>query len=365
MKRLSNGSAPNSPDVMIELAGRVPPALPSVPHPPVASTSRIETLNLAAEPPISSTSTSNVGGPSSLSPSSSWRIPNPFATASLRRRFCLRPSQPLAETQLLIELVVVLTQYTRLYGLDVKLFPHAALAAAAAVAASAASGASRSPRFFRVPATLASTMARDTSEWSERTIAPRRARGGGGKSRQTSWDTEIPMGTGNDSDADGCGVDKLVVELDALVGEIIDAVPAFGESLMKGTYGPFTNRRWAPPADATATIVERYRLWGPDGTLDPEEAALGRYNGGRWWAQRLLRDLLEGFFIDGTIASSFDGTAEWPEQAVLSGALAALIEEDEEDFDDGEVVMSPWEQELLERGRQRWLEYEARHGVAV
>lgn len=153
-------------------------------------------------------------------------------------------------------------------------------------------------------------------------------------------------------------VEPVCEELDALVAELVDVLPAFGTALTVGGYGPLALSR----VGDRRSPGERFSAWAPREPLSTAEDGTTTTMGGRWWAERLLRDLIEGLIGDDERSwahyrSVGDGGQLTREEEVLTGALAALVEEDEvgsAEPGEGSNGGSQREKELLESGMRRW-----------
>ncbi|MBW0507038.1 hypothetical protein O181_046753 [Austropuccinia psidii MF-1] len=115
---------------------------------------------------------------------------------------------------------------------------------------------------------------------------------------------------------------ELCEELENVTTEVVDVVPAFGEKLMQGHYGPLavrarssssiksfqqssthTQTNFQPDISLSSlskplTALERFSDYEPGGAKDTSDG------GSRWWAERLLRDLLEGIFSETVVKSA-------------------------------------------------------------
>ncbi|KAH9825320.1 hypothetical protein DFH28DRAFT_1117505 [Melampsora americana] len=110
---------------------------------------------------------------------------------------------------------------------------------------------------------------------------------------------------------------EVCEELEYVTSEVVDVVPAFGEKLMQGHYGPLAVRypssTNSPPIPSHSnshsnsnsnsnsrmrTAIERFIEYEPGGIKD------GSDGGNGWWAERLLRDLLEGLVSESVVSNS-------------------------------------------------------------
>ncbi|KAG0143884.1 hypothetical protein CROQUDRAFT_672690 [Cronartium quercuum f. sp. fusiforme G11] len=85
---------------------------------------------------------------------------------------------------------------------------------------------------------------------------------------------------------------SLAEELEYVVSEVIDVVPAFGEKLIQGNYGPLALR-------SSGSIKDRFKEYEPNDHMDTD-----------WWARRLLKDLLEGLVVVSDL-EGVEGRTRW------------------------------------------------------
>ncbi|PLW32828.1 hypothetical protein PCASD_13954 [Puccinia coronata f. sp. avenae] len=93
---------------------------------------------------------------------------------------------------------------------------------------------------------------------------------------------------------------ELCEELEYVTSEVIDVVPAFGEKLMQGHYGPLAvraNQTNSSRQAKSCSALDRFADYEPGGSQDTSDG------GSKWWAERLLRDLLEGIVAETVVKS--------------------------------------------------------------
>jgi len=166
------------------------------------------------------------------------------------------------------------------------------------------------------------------------------------------WDqsqVDVSSNAGDTDPSDMSDVELVANEVDSLVREIIEAVPAFSYALGQGNYGPLPfsihnltastpglrGRAYLIQVQAVPDAAET----DPDILLAPPEAS--------WWPTRLRADLNEGLLTE----TGEDSPALSIMQTTALGAHPAV----------GQVDVGRTEPErndvLLEEGRRRWLEY--------
>ncbi|EGG05800.1 uncharacterized protein MELLADRAFT_78014 [Melampsora larici-populina 98AG31] len=373
-------------------------------------------LGLIRSSPTSMIPSSSIlsSNPSSSSSSSSNHIglpstgPNVFLP--LRRRFL--PNQldqrtsntkPRVETQLLGELLLALEEYVGAFGRTVKVSgshrlgasSSSSVAATVVVAVTAATGGSSESNgtnlldsvvdLHRLPSPLI--------ELEEESFIPNRCSIDSSSSSSSSEESEIPMRSKSELKISRNQLSEVCEELEYVTSEVVDVVPAFGEKLMQGHYGPLAVRypsncssHSPPPLSSQSnltltfrnrTAMERFREYEPGGSKD------GSDGGNGWWAERLLRDLLEGLVSESVVSTSPSnllssvnhksrGTGQMNRKD-LSGVEEVDEGDEAEDLllhtigsvglgmgeTSDRLVDSGHRELLLDEGRKRWLAYQA------
>lgn len=267
----------------------------------------------------------------------------------LRRRFLPdmdRASlllKPRVETQLLGELLLALEEYVAAFGRQVKVSRSHQFslggASAAAVVVAAAGGPSGS-HHLRINDLEALTNQHQAQEPTDHQAAqedPTLTKleldhdflglEVSDRSRLVEKTDETPEANINPTPQSRSKVDRTLLselceELEYVTREVIDVVPAFGEKLIQGHYGPLAVRGHStsvpsnsPCSDPTnhgsihscqpahnrqskfSSALERFADYEPGGSQDTSDGGSG------WWAERLLRDLLEGIVAETVVKS--------------------------------------------------------------
>ncbi|WAQ83239.1 hypothetical protein PtA15_3A608 [Puccinia triticina] len=269
----------------------------------------------------------------------------------LRRRFLPNldrtssTSKPRVETQLLGELLLALEEYVAAFGRQVKVSPSHQFSlgggSAAAVVVAAAAASSNDPTMtdlatanfahndqtrelqnvqaLELPlstnddTTLINLDSPESDRWDLSLPDPHRA------STDELDETlkAVHLTCQSQSKVDRTLLAELCEELEYVTSEVIDVVPAFGEKLMQGHYGPLAARghlathKPFPVSDTTdpesqtsascqtksTSALERFSDHEPGGSQDTSDGGSG------WWAERLLRDLLEGIVAETVVKS--------------------------------------------------------------
>jgi hypothetical protein len=162
------------------------------------------------------------------------------------------------------------------------------------------------------------------------------------------WD-KSSLDASNEDRIDMSDIELIANEVDSLVREIIEAVPAFSYALGQGNYGPLPfsihnltastpglrGRAYLVQVQAIPDVAEA----DADILLAPPETS--------WWPTRLRADLNEGLLTE----TGEDSPALSIMQTAALGAHPAI----------GQLEVGRPEPEkndiLLEEGRRRWLEY--------
>lgn len=276
----------------------------------------------------------------------------------LRRRFLpnldgrLSLTKPRVETQLLGELLLALEEYVAAFGRQVKVSgshcfgPNGTSAAVVVVVAAASVHVPHSASTL-LESTLEETEGSiQDSDWCDEPSSPTQhsstssiihnSSDGQSDGLATS-STSLPVNRLSSSKISRRQLAELCDELEYVTNEVVDVVPAFGEKLMQGHYGPLAVRASSPrmlPSSSQSGISlsgpssSAYRLSASGTTpgnvtpsaIYPSTSALDRFadfepgapkdtshGGSAWWAQRLLRDLLDGL-VSETVNSTVTTT---------------------------------------------------------
>ncbi|KAA1077061.1 hypothetical protein PGT21_017309 [Puccinia graminis f. sp. tritici] len=269
----------------------------------------------------------------------------------LRRRFLPNldrtssTSKPRVETQLLGELLLALEEYVAAFGRQVKVSPSHQFSlgggSAAVVVVAAAAGPSNDPTITdlatsnlvgtspdeetqdahslgplqstNVDSTLINLDSPETELWGSNTPNPF------DPSAEELDETlkNVHLVPQSQCKVDRALLTELCEELEYVTSEVIDVVPAFGEKLMQGHYGPLAarghlsthipspapdmgdseNRSSGSSQTKSSSALERFSDHEPGGSQDTSDGGSG------WWAERLLRDLLEGIVAETVVKS--------------------------------------------------------------
>ncbi|KAI9616204.1 hypothetical protein KEM48_005296 [Puccinia striiformis f. sp. tritici PST-130] len=212
---------------------------------------------------------------------------------------------PLRQTQLFGELLLALEEYVAAFGRQVKVSPSHQFSlgggSAAAAVVAAASGPStqtglpssdftaisrdeETPSTDQDP-TLINLDSPETDEWGPDTQ----------DSTTEEFDEKVKavhLTSQTERKVDRALLAELCEELEYVTSEVIDVVPAFGEKMVQGHYGPLAGKQ-----AKTLSALERFSDYEPGGSQDTSDG------GSAWWAERLLRDLLEGIVAETVVKS--------------------------------------------------------------
>lgn len=246
----------------------------------------------------------------------------------LRRRFLPnldRSSQcakPRVETQLLGELLLALEEYVAAFGRQVKVSPSHQFSlgggSAAVVVVAAAAGSSNDPTITHLascnlmktcPNRTPPSLPRQSTDQDSTLInldCPETELWGLSMSDPPTEELDQRMRTVPLTSQSQCQVERALLselceELEYVTSEVIDVVPALGEKLMQGHYGPLAvraNQTYSSTSRAKfSSALERFSDYEPGGSQDTSDGGSG------WWAERLLRDLLEGIVAETVVKS--------------------------------------------------------------
>lgn len=221
----------------------------------------------------------------------------------------------------------------------------------------------------------------------------------------------IPPGSGSpgfarilSTNVDKAQIELLADEVDSLVREIIEAVPAFSSSLSQGHYGPlpfaintqhttaediniqsylelisvipssssYSISNWGAPTNSGASHGQRQPVFGTLG-LDPMavEAEQDAISMSKWWPSRLRTDLREGLLVDEGQDSPVVGLQTIPTMSTSTIPIRSARENPRDptrhlrtdnasahaNTGEGHEGTSDRHDQLLAEGRRRWREY--------
>ena len=159
-------------------------------------------------------------------------------------------------------------------------------------------------------------------------------------------------------------VELLASEVDSLIREIIEAVPAFSYALGQGIYGllPFSihNLTSNVPESSPRGYLERIQalpLHGDDDSESETDSVEG------WWPSRLKIDLDEGLLretVEESPNMSLRGFSLLPSLGYPSVSSSRSIMHPEDGLattTSSQPIGPERSNMLLEEGRKRWLEY--------